>query len=142
MTYATIAKLTERFGERMIIALTDRGEISTGVMDTSVVDQALSDADAIIDGYLVGRYTLPVSDTPDLLVDLAQSIAIYKLHTSSVPDKIKDDYAGAMRQLRDISDGKIRLSIAGVETATTGASGARITDRERPMTASNLKSFI
>jgi phage gp36-like protein len=142
MTYATLDNLNERFGERMLIALTDRDEISTGVMDVSVIDQALSDADAIIDGYLVGRYTLPVSETPDLVVDLAQCIAIYKLHTSTAPEKIKDDYNQAMRQLREIADGKIRLSIAGVETETTGASGARITDRERPMTAENLKGFI
>lgn len=142
MSYATLQNLINRFGTRMLIDLTDRGEVALGVIDTDAVDRALADTDAMIDGYLAARYTLPVSSTPALLVDLAQQIAIYKLHVAAADPKIEEDYKQAIRTLRDISAGAVRLSIAGIEPQGTGGSGARITDRERPLTAVNLKGFI
>lgn len=142
MSYATLALLTNRFGERMLVDLTDRGEVATGLIDVDVVDRALADTDAVIDGYLQGRYQLPVSETPDLLVDFALAIAIYKLHIYEPDPKIDADYKEAMRALRDVSSGTVRLSIAGVAAAGTGSSGVRITDRERPLTAANMKGFI
>jgi hypothetical protein len=45
--------------------------------------------------------------------------------------------------LRDIATGALRIpGAAGLEPAVTSGSGARITDRERPLTAENLKGFI
>ena len=55
MTYATLDLLTNRVGEAMLIALTDRGEVPFGVVDADVLARALADADAIIDGYLAAR---------------------------------------------------------------------------------------
>ncbi len=142
MTYATQLNLTDRFGERMLIDLTDRAEVATGLIDVDVIDRALADTDAFIDGYLAARYVLPVATVPDLLVDLAQAIAIYKLHVYAPDPKIEEDYKQAIRTLKDISTGAVRLSIAGAEPEGTGGSGVRITDRERPLTAQNLKGFI
>ena len=46
MPYVTQIQLTQRFGEQMLIALTDRGPDALGVIDTGVVAQALADTDA------------------------------------------------------------------------------------------------
>lgn len=142
MSYASLDNLKDRYGERMLIGLTDRGDVALGVIDTDAVDRALADTDALIDGYLVARYALPITTTPAILTDLAQSIAIYKLHVGATDPKIERDHDNAIRTLKDISTGAIRLSIAGAEPSGTGASGARITDRERPLTAENMKGFI
>lgn len=142
MSYAALQNLTDRFGTRMLVALTDRGDVATGVVDTDVIDRALADTDALIDGYLAARYTLPVASTPAILTDLALSIAIYKLHTSAPDPKVEKDYDGAIRTLKDISTGAIRLSIAGVEPSGTGGSGARMTDRDRPLSADKMTWFI
>lgn len=142
MTYATQAQLTERFGERLLVELTDRGEVVTDTIDSDVVDRALADTDAMIDGYLAARYALPMATVPPLITDLAQVIAIYKLHVFEPNEKIRKDYEDALRQLREISSGAIKLPIAGLEPAGTGGTGARVTDRERPMTEQNLKGFI
>lgn len=142
MTYATLAQLTDRYGEKTLRQLTDRASPPAGVVDAAVVDRALADADAVIDGYLKGRYVLPLADTPPLLADLAQAIAIYKLHVRAPDPKIEKDYENAMRSLREIAQGIVRLDIAGVEPAASGASGVKTTDRDRPMTADNLKGFI
>ncbi|WP_226779514.1 gp436 family protein [Oceaniglobus trochenteri] len=142
MSYATLDNLTDRFGSRLLVQLTDRGEVVTDTIDTDVIDRALADTDAAIDGYLKDRYVLPLAETPPLIADLAQSIAIYKLHVYAPDPKIEADYKDALRTLRDIASGVVRLSVAGVEVSETGGSGARMTDRERPLTAQNLKGFI
>jgi len=141
MSYATLAQLTDRYGADLLVQLTDRATVATGAIDTAVVARALEDTDRYIDGFL-GRYTLPMIEVPGLLTDLAQAIAIWKLHRFKPDEKIEADYRDALRALRDIGSGAISLSVAGVEPATSGGSGARITDRERPLTADNLQGYI
>lgn len=142
MSYTTLDQLKKRFGDDILIRVTDRTNPPTGLIDVDTVDQALLDTDAIIDGYLQARYALPVASVPTQLRDLAMSIAIYKLHIYSAEDKITQDYKDALRTLREISDGTIVLTIAGKSASNNGASGVRITDRERPFTNKNLSGFI
>lgn len=142
MPYTSLTQLTDRFGERVLIQITDRAEVATNAVDTDVVDRALADTDAVIDGYLAARYQLPLASTPVLIADLAQVIAIYKLHIYAPDPKIETDYKDAVKTLRDLSQGIVRLDVAGIEPETTGGSGAQMTDRERPLTAENMKGFI
>lgn len=142
MSYTSLSDLTARFGETMLVHLTDRGDVATDTIDTDVIDQALKDADAMIDGYVGVRYALPMLTTPPLIGSLALTIAIYNLHTASPDPKIEEDYKAAIRTLRDISSGAVRLPIAGADAPGTGGSGARLTDRARPLTEASLKGFI
>lgn len=143
MTYATLQGLTERFGEDLLIRQTDRAMPSAGQIDTAVVDRALAAADEVIDGFIGGRYVLPLAEVPRLLTDYAEAIAIWKLHIYKPDDKIAEDYKDALRALRDISDGKITLNVPSRTAAmTVEGSGARLTDRERPLTAENLQGYI
>lgn len=142
MPYTSLSALTARFGERLLIELTDRAEVATGVVDVPVIDAAIADTDALIDGHVARRYTLPMATVPPLIASLALDIAIYKLHVYEPGEKIEADYKAAMKSLEGISRGDIRLPIAGAEAPGSGSSGARVTDRDRPMTADNLKSFI
>jgi phage gp36-like protein len=142
MSYASQADLVARYGEDLLIDCTDRATPPAGTIDAAVVTRALEDADAMIDGYLKARYALPLPATPPLLRDLAQAIAIYKMHRDSAADKIRNDYTDALKTLALISGGTIRLDLAGVEPASSGASGVRTTDRNRPLTNVNMKGFI
>lgn len=139
MSYVTLAQLTDRFGEEMLISLTDRGVDALGVIDTDVIARALAETDALIDGYLAGRYALPLSTTETLLVGVAGAIAIYNLHRYEAPEKITADYNAAIKTLEKLSNGVIKLTAAGVEAPSTGTTGVQITDRERPFTEDNLK---
>lgn len=142
MPYATLDQLTDRYGLAMLVDLTDRAEVATGEVDAAVVARALADADALIDGHLRDRYALPLAAVPELIGTLAAQIAIWNLHLGEPNAKIAEDYRQALKTLEAIGRGAIRLSVAGVEAAETGGTGARITDRERPLTAENLKGFI
>jgi phage gp36-like protein len=140
--YTDLEQLTDRFGTPMLVNLTDRGTPQTGMVDSDIVDRAIADTDAMIDGHLAGKYVLPMAEMPPLVADLAAMIAIYKLHIYTPGEKIVDDYKQALRSLEKISLGTIKLSVAGVPSASGQGSGARMTDRERPLTAQNMKGFI
>jgi phage gp36-like protein len=142
MPYTSLADLTDRYGEPMLVELTDRADPPANAIDAGVVDRALADTDALIDGYLKGRYRLPLASTPPVLRDLAQPIAVYKLHRHTASDKVRDDYRDAVRTLEKIARGEVRLDVAGVEPEASGSSGVRTNDRERPLTPDKLKGFI
>lgn len=142
MSYVTLAQLTDRFGEQMLIALTDRGADALGVIDTDVVNRAIAETDALIDGYLARRYALPLTETQPMLVGVAGAITIYNLHIFEAPPKIEADYKEAVRTLTAIAQGTITLTAAGVEAPSTGSTGVQITDRERPFTEDNMKGFV
>jgi phage gp36-like protein len=143
MTYATIQSMTDRVGDAMLVMLTDRGETALGVIDSVVMARALADADAVIDGYLAARYVLPLAATPALIADIAGAITLWKLHVTSPEDKVKSDYDAAIKTLRDIASGLIRVpDAAGAQPASSGDQGVTITDRERPFTADNMKGWI
>ena len=142
MAYTTLQELNDRYGENLLVELTDRGDVSTGAVDANTVTQAIEGAGALIDGYLQGRYTLPLSETPPLIADLAKAISIYRLHVYEASDKIQSEYKDAVTALRDIAKGTIRLPIAGVEPTGSDETGVKITDRERPLEASKMTGFI
>lgn len=144
MTYTTLAQLIDRVGEPMLIDLTDnRADAQTGAVVTAVVDRALADTDALINGYLSARYDIKSPIVSPMVADIAGAIALWKLHVSTPEDKIKADYEAAIKSLRDIAQGVIRIPDAtGLEPSSSGASGVVVTDRERPFTAANMKGFI
>lgn len=143
MAYATKDDMIDAYGIRLLVDLTDRGDVATGLIADDTLDQALAHATAEIDGYIAVRYVLPLSEVPRFITDLTCVLAVWRLHTHEPSGKIKADYETAQRKLRELSNGHIRIPNAlGVEPAGTGASGARVTDRARPMTEDNLKSFI
>lgn len=142
MTYATLQGLINRYGAGMIEQLTDRSDPPAGMIDTEVVARALTDTDGMIDGYLRARYRTPLAEVPPQVADIALSIAVWKLHRYAPNEKIAEDYKDALRVLREIAGGTIVLTAESVEPVPTGGTGARITDRERPLTEANLKGFI
>ena len=142
MPYTSLPTLIDRFGERALVALTDRAEFATGTINTDTVDAAIATTDVLIDRYLAKRYALPLDVAQPILDDIAAAIVFWKLHTAQPDPKVKDDYQEALRQLQQIAGGTLALSAAGVEAAGTGGTGVKTTDRERPFTEANLKGWI
>ena len=143
MPYSSQQHLIDRVSEAMLIALTDRSDTPTGAIDTSTLDRALADTDAVINGYLAARYTLPLTTVPALVADLAGAICLWKLHVTSPEGKVKDDYDAAIKMLRDIASGIVRIpDAAGLQAPVSGAQGVQVTERERPFSAENMKGFI
>lgn len=118
MTYATSADLINRFGEKEAIALTDRAYV--GVVDQAVLAGALEWATAEIDGYLGGRYTLPLAPVPRILTGYACDIARHQLCGTGgvvVTEEIRNRYQDAIKFLRLAAEGKV--SLGGMPTGET-----------------------
>lgn len=142
MAYCTLQQLIDRYSARLLIDVSDRGDAPGGTIDQALIERAIADTDAEIDGYLRGRYALPLSAVPPQLTDLALRITVYKAHTHTVSDKIRDDYKAAVRSLELIAKGEIRLDIAGAEPASSGANDVVMTETSRPITVASMKGYI
>jgi phage gp36-like protein len=141
-SYATLETLTDRYGAETLERLTDRADPPAGAIDEGVVDRAIADTDGMIDGYLRARYVTPLAEVPPQVADAALAIAFYKLHRWEPDTKVRRDYEDAMRALREIANGTIHLTAETIQPTASGGTGARVTDRERPFTADNMKGFI
>ena len=57
--YCSVDDMANRFDLNELIQLTDSSGL--GLIDEQVVTAAITDASSVIDGYLGGRYPLPLS---------------------------------------------------------------------------------
>ena len=142
MAYCTLQELTDRYSERMLIEISDRGDTPAEEVDQTLIDRAIADADALIDGYLSVRYALPLASVPRLVKDLSLRISIYYAHAHVAAEKIRRDYEEALKTLEHLSKGLIRLDLDGAEPAASGASEVRTNEPERPIAAATMKGYI
>lgn len=110
MTYATLPDLTTRFREGELIQLTDPSSTATAI-DADVAGKALADADAVIDMYLAGRYTLPLTSVPRVLVNIACDLARAYLYEDRITEQVQKRQDAAMKLLEQLRDGKLQLGL-------------------------------
>jgi phage gp36-like protein len=139
--YATQTDLERRFGTDAVMELSDR--TLSGVADADVIAHALDDAASIIDGYLAGRYALPLAFTPKLLRVQAEAIAFYLLHRNGAPDAVVRGYQDALQTLKNLSTGVVRLTVpdTGVDPAPNLQGDNVIVAEGGPAITSDLGRF-
>lgn len=136
MSYASVADMVARFGDKELIAITDRDY--TGQIDEAVLGAALETAGAEIDGYLGGRYTLPLSPVPRILAGYACDIARYRLVGAEAmeTEPIRLRYRDAIKFLEQVAAGKITLggmpdgSVATPGNTVNFISGGKVFGRD------------
>ncbi|MDD2765013.1 MAG: DUF1320 domain-containing protein [Opitutaceae bacterium] len=121
MPYATQSDLAARFGEAELLQQTDL--TGTGAINGQAVADALTDASALIDGYVSARYSLPLAVVPGLLVGVCCDLARYALYIEAVPPIVQQRRDQAIATLRDISLGKLRLEVGGDTPSVPAPSG-------------------
>lgn len=109
MPYATVTDLQDRLGDARLQQLTDIGDPPVGVINDAVALAALADATAEIDGYLVGRYTLPLADPPGVLKVHCCTIAHYRLLGDRADELSREQYKLAIAYLDRVGRGEILL---------------------------------
>ena len=93
------------------------------------IQDAVAEADALIDGFLAKRgYTLPLAPVPKLVTGWSRAIARYLLHKSRISlesnDPIVRDYRDALKLLQLTADGK--FSLGADDTVATGGSSTDV----------------
>jgi phage gp36-like protein len=124
MGYATQADLEARYGAEEILQLADRNR--DGVIDAGVIDRALADADAEINGYLGGRYQLPLADVPQIINVYACDIARFRLYNDLATEEVRKRYEDAIKFMRMAGEGKVRIGPASSGAEPSQAGGAEI----------------
>lgn len=122
MPYATQQNMIDRFGQQELIELTDRAAPRTDAIVAGVLDRALDDADAEINGHLGAKFTLPLSPVPNVLERIACDIARYYLYDERVTEAVKDRYNNAVKFLKGVVSGEITIGV-DADSLTPAVSG-------------------
>lgn len=134
----TPMELAERVGYEELVRLTD--ELGSGRADSARIGRALADAQAIVDGHVGVRYSLPLAQTPELLRLLIADLAIARLHRTP-PEDVTRREKQALDQLQRIADGKLALAGAAPPATQASQDGVMTSAPGRTFTAETLKSF-
>ena len=138
--YATQQDMVDRYGEAELRDFSDRTGL--GQIDAAVVAQALASAEAQINGYVGTRYDLPLPEVPPLLVDLACSIARFRLQKDRSSDRVRQDYEDAVGSLKDLSTGKVDLPIStGEAPPAADGGGVQVEGPDRVFSRETLRDF-
>lgn len=82
-------------------------------VDTVVCEEALIYSSTLIDGYLRGKYTLPLNNHFPLLRIIAIDLSIYRLYSrriyTDIPESVAQAYKNAIKTLEDLKKGIISL---------------------------------
>lgn len=122
MDYCTIEDIETQTSTPTLIQLTsDDGQ---EVVDRVVAQEAILYSSTIIDGYLRGRYSLPLNTHFPLLRILAIDLSIHRLYSrrmrDEMPEVIENNYKNAISTLKDIQKGVISLQSENDSFETAG----------------------
>lgn len=142
MPYATLQDLEQRFGLPELVRYCDRDR--DGQPDPEFLEPLLTDADSEINGYLAGRYALPLAVVDPLLTAIACKIVrlAYQGGGTEVPNPAETAAKLARQQLRDLADG--RAVLAGTVPAGQPAQGggAQFQAPEPVFTSQTMAGFL
>lgn len=143
MPYCTQPDITGRISEHVLIQLTDDDHL--GVVDTAMVTRAIADADELIDGFLRGKYTLPLDPVPGMIKSLSLDLSVYNLYGRrpdfDTPKAVAERQVTALRILKEIRTGAITLGSAGTETPAAVSGAGTVAAPERVFSKDVLDGY-
>jgi phage gp36-like protein len=126
--YITADDLARAMGKTELIQTTnDDGRGTEPVAE--VVEAAIRYACDLVDGYLRGRYPLPLVSVPTILPPLCITIARHFLHCRRInraefPKPLETSYKATIDMLERIRDGKLHIGVDGLAKAAQPEPGA------------------
>lgn len=142
MAYASKQDLIDRFGTPELVDITDRtADHSNSAIDDTVLNKALADADAMIDSYLMGRYSLPLSSTPDRLKVACAHITRFLLYGRDVTDEVQKRFDIEIKWLEQVAMGKVGLGLDASDKTTPETGGVQYEAKDRVFGDDELVDF-
>ncbi len=115
--------MIDRFGESALVSSTDRADPPAGVIDDTVLDRAIEDAEGEINGYLAARYALPLATVPVVLKRWACDLAYYFLLGDAAGENVTKRYESVIKSLRMVNAGELTL---GADSSSAGPNGINV----------------
>jgi len=144
MGYCDQTDIERRIGSTLLIELTD--DSGAGTVDASVLGECISDADGVVNSFVRGQYSVPLTTVPDLIKRIATYVTVYYLYDrrasafGGIPPHADANYKWAMEMLRDLRAGEIDLGIEPPPAAST-AQVSKTDGPTRTFTATTMMDF-
>ncbi|GFM85409.1 hypothetical protein PSCICO_08080 [Pseudomonas cichorii] len=120
MRYCTRADIGNAIPEMTLIQLSNDDSAAMEANE-SVVEDGVRQAEELVDGYLRGRYTLPLDPVPTVLRDAVVYLARHWLYQrrpeGGLPDAVKDSRKDTIKLLESIRDGVVTLGMPSGQAA-------------------------
>ena len=144
MFYCTAEDIEIQIGKEPLIQLTnDNCEQDT--IDTVVCEEAILYSSTLIDGYLRGRYNLPLNTQFPLLRVVAMDLSIYRLYSrrimTEIPEVVCDAYKNAIKTLENLQKGIITLETQDNKTLQNGQYRTNKTELDRLFNKGRLSEY-
>lgn len=109
--YVTVVAMTEKFGERELIRLTDTEQPYQDAINLIKLNAAIETANSEIDGYIGSRYPLPLQTVPPFLKAVGCDLAYYHvcLGDTTLNERTELRYNNAIKILTNIAKGVLTL---------------------------------
>ncbi len=141
--YCTQADIQVLVQEATLAQLTD--DSRTGVVDPTKVVGAVATADAVIDGFLLGRYTLPLVTVPTLIMAISRDLAIYELYSrrleGGIPEAVETRAENARTMLLQIQKGTVSLGVSSPDAQVGGNALVNKTEADRVFGPDTLAGY-
>lgn len=142
MAYCTVTDMVSRYGQQDMVLLSWREGVADGEINQPVIEQAIADATAEINGYIGGRYELPLIQVPDVLVRHCCDIARYLLGGDRTPEAVQKRYDSVISYLVKVGKGELSLGLAEGTPASPSDTIAIIQSDGQIFNRKNSKGFI
>ena len=134
MFYCTAEDIEIQLGKEPLIQLTnDNCEQNT--IDAFFCEEAILYSSTLIDGYLRGRYNLPLNTQFPLLRVVAMDLSIYRLYSrrimTEIPEVVCDAYKNSIKTLENLQKGIITLETQDNQTLQNGEYKTNKTELDR-----------
>lgn len=133
MRYCSLADLQLAMPPQTLIWLSNDDETAT-TMNAAVVEEAVRQAEELVDAHLRGRYVLPLDPTPSVVKDVTVNLARHWLYArrpegSDLPDAVTRTYKSSLHMLEAIRNNKLTI---GAPTGEAVAEPGEVKVHARP----------
>ncbi|CAI8989060.1 gp436 family protein [Pseudomonas chlororaphis] len=120
MRYCTRADIGNAIPEMTLVQLSNDDPAAMSPNE-NVIEDGVRQAEELVDGYLRGRYNLPLDPVPTVLRDAVVYLARHWLYQrrpeGALPDAVKDSRKDTIKLLESIRDGVVTLGMPGGQAA-------------------------
>ena len=120
MRYCTHQDIGKAIPELTLVQLSN-DDSTAELPNESVIEDGVRQAEELVDGYLRGRYVLPLDPVPTVLRDAVVYLARHWLYQrrpeGDLPDAVKDSRKDTIKLLESIRDGVVTLGMPSGEAA-------------------------
>ena len=108
-----------------------------------IIEGAIADADAEIDGYLAKRYAVPLSPAPKVINKFSKDIAVYNLFSRIGIDErtYLNRYNAAIKFFELVADGKVSIGTEADDPASAAATGFSAKSNTRLFTRGSMRGM-